>query len=229
MTVLPDPGRRRRSSPAPTSRPAAARPCRPSGRCCDGASPAPGATERRRGRGQLAAHVAEQLRQPTGLARRRSRTRRRRDLDARGRSARATSTPHGAASAARRSSRRRWCWSSCCATHARTARRRDARWRWPSATLRGDGPRRDLRPARRRLRALLRRRRLGRPALREDALRQRPAAAGLRCTGGGRPATRWRERVAARDRRLPARRAAAPPRAASPPRWTPTREGRRGR
>ena len=36
-----------------------------------------------------------------------------------------------------------------------------------------------LRPARRRLRALLRRRPLGGPALREDALRQRPAAAGL--------------------------------------------------
>ena len=44
-------------------------------------------------------------------------------------------------------------------------------------TLRGDGPRRDLRPGRRRLRALRRRRHLDRAALREDALRQRAAGA----------------------------------------------------
>ena len=47
---------------------------------------------------------------------------------------------------------------------------------------RGDGPRRHLRPARRRLRALRRRPRLGGAALREDALRQRPADGALRPT-----------------------------------------------
>ena len=43
------------------------------------------------------------------------------------------------------------------------------------AHARRDGRRRHLRPARRRLRPLLGRRRLARPPLREDALRQRPA------------------------------------------------------
>ena len=47
------------------------------------------------------------------------------------------------------------------------------------AHRRGDGPGRHLRPARRRLRPLLGGRALDRAALREDALRQRPAAAGL--------------------------------------------------
>ena len=45
--------------------------------------------------------------------------------------------------------------------------------------VRRDGTRRDVRPARRWVRAVCRRRRLGRPPLREDALRQRPAAAGV--------------------------------------------------
>ena len=45
---------------------------------------------------------------------------------------------------------------------------------------RGDGPRRAVRPARGRVRPLLGRRDVDRAALREDALRQRPAAAGLR-------------------------------------------------
>ena len=45
--------------------------------------------------------------------------------------------------------------------------------------LRGDGPRRHVRPARRRVRPVLRRCRLGGPALREDALRQRPAGSRL--------------------------------------------------
>ena len=65
---------------------------------------------------------------------------------------------------------------------------------------RQDGTRRHLRPSRRRLRALLDRRALARPALREDALRQRPARLGL--PGGvpgdrrpricrGWPARRW--------------------------------------
>ena len=58
--------------------------------------------------------------------------------------------------------------------HRRPARPRDGR-----GHVRGDGARRHVRPARRRLRALLRRRRLGRAALREDALRQRAAAPGL--------------------------------------------------
>ena len=70
--------------------------------------------------------------------------------------------------------------------------------------------------------------RLGRAALREDALRQRPAGPGLRAlwrlTGdelapaGGRG-----------DLRLDDGRAAAPPRAASPRRWTPTARARRAR
>ncbi len=47
------------------------------------------------------------------------------------------------------------------------------------AHLRGDGPRRHLRPARRRVRPLLGGRPLDRAALREDALRQRAAAARL--------------------------------------------------
>ncbi len=67
---------------------------------------------------------------------------------------------------------------------------------------RGDGSRRHLRPARWRLRALLRRRVLGGAALREDALRQRPAARPL-CTGR-RPAHRPGR---PRDRRLHAARA----------------------
>ena len=73
--------------------------------------------------------------------------------------------------------------------------------------VRGDGSRRHVRPARRRLRALLGRRRVGRAALREDALRQRAAAARL-------PALVARDRLAARgarrarDRRVPAARPA---------------------
>ena len=59
-------------------------------------------------------------------------------------------------------------------------RRADAR-RHP----RGDGAWRHPRPARRRLRALQRRRRVGGAALREDALRQRPARRPLRPVGHG--------------------------------------------
>ena len=67
---------------------------------------------------------------------------------------------------------------------------------------RRDGPWWPLRPARRRLRPLQRRPRLGGPALREDALRQRPAGRPLRTP-------RWRPRPPGRprDRGLPARRA----------------------
>ena len=81
--------------------------------------------------------------------------------------------------------------------------------------LRGDGPRRHLRPDRRRLRALLGRRRLGGAALREDALRQRAAARRLRPLG--RPPDRRG------DRRLPA------PRAAHARGWLRLRAGRRHR
>ena len=61
---------------------------------------------------------------------------------------------------------------------------------------RADGRGRHLRPARRRLRALQRRRRMGHPALREDALRQRPAPAPVRRRVGhhGRSALRARRR-----------------------------------
>ena len=131
--------------------------------------------------------------------------------------ARASTTGPTAGSAPRRSSRRRWCWSSSAAGvgGAGTAMR-------ALGHPRGDGSRRHLRPARRRLRALLRRRVLGGAALREDALRQRPAARALRA---GRGSTRRPDRP--RDRRLHAPRAAAPARAGSPPRWTPTaRESR---
>ena len=124
------------------------------------------------------------------------------------------------ASAARRSSRRRWCSSSCCGTRARTGDR--GRAGDGGRDVRGDGPRRHLRPARRRLRALLRRPRLGGAALREDALRQRAAARAS--TPGG--ARRW---GSGSPRRRPTSCSAscAPPRAASPPRSTPTPRARR--
>ena len=90
------------------------------------------------------------------------------------------------------------------------------------ADLRRDGPRRHLRPAGRRIRPLQRRRRLGGAALREDALRQRPAARGLHPLVAAHPRTRWpsgwwprRRLAAARDadargrlRREPGRRLA---------------------
>ena len=62
------------------------------------------------------------------------------------------------------------------------------------ADLHRDGPRRHLRPAGRRLRPLQRRRLLGGAALREDALRQRAAAAGVRALGPSHCQTRWRAR-----------------------------------
>ena len=68
------------------------------------------------------------------------------------------------------------------------------------AHLHGDGPRRHLRPARRRVRPLQRRRVLGGAALREDALRQRPAAAGVRALGASHVETRWRARSPTRPR-----------------------------
>ena len=71
-----------------------------------------------------------------------------------------------AASAAPPSSRPPRPWSCCWPAARREVVERDAR---------RDAGRRHLRPARRRLRPLLGRRRLARPPLREDALRQRPA------------------------------------------------------
>ncbi len=59
-----------------------------------------------------------------------------------------------------------------------------------------DGPRRHVRPAGRRVRPLQRRQRLGGAAFREDALRQRAAAAGLRALG-----TSHRRRVGPPGRR----------------------------
>ena len=78
-----------------------------------------------------------------------------------------------------RSSRRRWCSSSCCGRELGG----DAATQMAGKTLAGDGGRRDPRPARRRVRALRRRPGLGGAALREDALRQRAAALGLRALG----------------------------------------------
>ena len=85
-----------------------------------------------------------------------------------------------------------------------------------------------LRPARRRVRPLRRRPRLGGAALREDALRQRPAARRLRALGGG-PRRRAGAPGGARDGRLPARASWAPTRAPSPRRWTPTARAPRAR
>ena len=91
---------------------------------------------------------------------------------------------------------------------------------------RQDDARRDLRPARRRLRPLLGRRQLARPPLREDALRQRAAGARLsaRLAGDGRGAL---DAGLRRDPRLGAARDVAAPRAASTPPSTPTRRARR--
>ena len=80
------------------------------------------------------------------------------------------STRATAASAARRSSRR---------TARSSCSRRSASARCRHGDAARDGARRDLRPGRRRLRALRGRRHLDGPALREDALRQRAARARL--------------------------------------------------
>ncbi len=92
---------------------------------------------------------------------------------------------------------------------------------------RRDGGRWDVRPARRRLPPLLRRRPLARPALREDALRQRPARARVpaRVARDRRGALPARRRG---DARLHAARARAAARAVSPPRRTPTPTVSRG-
>ena len=106
---------------------------------------------------------------------------------------RASSTRSSAASARRRSFRIRPTSSSCCANGA-PRRRSDApdlhSLYMATLTLHAHGRRRPLRPARRRLRALLGRPVLDDSALREDAVRQRSAAAHLRATRRSRPAMR---------------------------------------
>ena len=82
-------------------------------------------------------------------------------------------------------------------------------------TLRAMAARRDLRPGRRRLRALLRRRALDRPALREDALRQRAARPRLPARLAGHAASRC-SGACARRRWTGRCASCARPRAASP-------------
>ena len=89
--------------------------------------------------------------------------------------------------------------SSCCC--AATPLRGDAHaLDMARFTLRADGRGRHLRPARRRLLPLQRRRRLGHPALREDALRQRLAAAPVRGRLGRHAASRSSRACARRPR-----------------------------
>ena len=126
-------------------------------------------TLRRRSAGLVppAARTARSTRAPLAAARR--------ELEA-------SFDARSAASAARRSSRIRPASSACCAL---AVDRGDART-GPAGALHGDahaeahGRRRPLRPARRRLLPLLGRPVLDDPALREDALRQRPAARPVR-------------------------------------------------
>ena len=93
-------------------------------------------------------------------------------------STRARSTARAAASARRPSSRTPTRSRRCLRHYAATGDARAARDGDDDA--REDGRGRHLRPAGRRLRALQRGRRVGHPALREDALRQRPAPPPLR-------------------------------------------------
>ena len=118
-----------------------------------------------------------------------------------------SSTRVTAASAVRRSSRPPRRSSSCCATHARTSPSR--RSTMVTQDARRDGRGRHLRPARRRLPPLLRRRALARAALREDALRQRAARARLPRRAGRSPGEAALSRGRRGDARLPAARDAA--------------------
>ena len=115
-------------------------------------------------------------------------------------------TARTAASAARRSSRRLGDRVPA-AGPPRAAARASARWSHDAAR---DGGGRHLRPARRRLRALLGRRALARPALREDALRQRAARARLPARLAGLRRASCCRRVCERDARLGAARDARP-------------------
>ena len=93
-------------------------------------------------------------------------------------------------------------------------------------TLDRDGGRRHVRPRRRRLSPLLRGRALARPALREDALRQRAARPAY--LHGWLVTSRALSRGRRGDGRVHAARPAAARRAASPPRRTPTPTASRG-
>ena len=108
----------------------------------------------------------------------------------------AASTRRTAASAAPRSSRTPWNCACCCASRKRFNDADGAAHGPPHA--RPDGPRRHVRPARRRLPPLQRRRAVARPALREDALRQRPARPRPMSRRARRPATRSTSRSPAR-------------------------------
>ena len=184
--------------------------------------------DRRRGSAVLeqGSKIVEALNERSRAAVRAAARRRTRSTRARARPGRRRSTRSAAASAGRPSSRRRWCWSSCCGTTAAHRDDADALRRMAERDAGGHGPRRHLRPARRRLRPLQRGRRLGRAALREDALRQRPAPAGLRALvardrlRAGRGGSRWRRPTGCCA-------SCAPPRAASPRPWTPTARARR--
>ena len=90
------------------------------------------------------------------------------------------------------------------------------------ATRGSDGPRRHLRPAGRRLRPVQRGRELGGAALREDALRQRTAAARATRTWPGATGSALAAPGGRRDRRVPADRPAHARRARSRPRSTRT-------
>ena len=94
-------------------------------------------------------------------------------------------------------------------------------------TLDAHGARRHLRPAGRRLPSLQHRRRVARAALREDALRQRPARARLPAGATRRRASAYYRRVVGGDARLRPARDDRPERAASTPPRTPTPRARR--
>ena len=105
--------------------------------------------------------------------------------------------------------------SSCC---RRTADRSPMRVGCVDATCERDGPRRHLRPARRRVRALLRRRAAG------WCRTSRRCSTTTRSCSASTPGWATDARAPGRrgDRRLHARASCARPRAASPPRSTPT-------
>ena len=134
-------------------------------------------------------------------------------------------SPHTAASAARRNSRIRKTLERLLRDWRASAAQRRA---GPAGALHGDpdaaahGRRRHQRPAGRRLLPLLRRCALDDPALREDAVRQRRAARGVRGGRASRPATPFYARVAARDRGLDACARCSRPKAASTRASTPT-------
>ena len=164
---VPHAGRRRRSSPAPTSRPSRARACRAGGWCCSAVADAwrdRREQVREQGDRDRAAHWARSARvEPSSRSRSRERVLSEAIDASRRRTTRAT-----AAGAARPSSRRARRSSSCSPRGEREM---------TLATLRAMAAGRDLRPGRRRLLPLRGRRDLDRAALREDAVRQRAARA----------------------------------------------------